>query len=84
MAEQQVKLEDKSKAREAVDQLDPEKKRELEERVQHGGETVVPGGTGGTTLQAQANLAQGRSKGGRARTAGAEEEVEVEEEAGKE
>ncbi|XP_024398409.1 protein EMB-1 [Physcomitrium patens] len=31
------------------------------------GETVVPGGTGGRSFQAQKNLAEGRSKGGQAR-----------------
>ncbi|KAG0576796.1 hypothetical protein KC19_5G109400 [Ceratodon purpureus] len=31
------------------------------------GETVVPGGTGGRSLQAQRNLALGRSRGGQAR-----------------
>ncbi|KAG0556246.1 hypothetical protein KC19_11G038300 [Ceratodon purpureus] len=31
------------------------------------GETVVPGGTGGKSLEAQQHLAEGRSKGGQAR-----------------
>ncbi|MED6218852.1 Protein sle1 [Stylosanthes scabra] len=42
------------------------KREELDERAKHG-ETVVPGGTGGKSLEAQQHLAQGRSKGGQTR-----------------
>ncbi|GFY82385.1 stress induced protein [Actinidia rufa] len=43
-----------------------------QEREQQGararqGKTVVPGGTGGKTLEAQGHLAQGRSRGGHTR-----------------
>ncbi|KAE9591980.1 hypothetical protein Lal_00038319 [Lupinus albus] len=41
-------------------------REELEERARHG-ETVVPGGTGGKSLEAQQHLAQGRSRGGQTR-----------------
>nr|CAB88093.1 Early-methionine-labelled polypeptide [Secale cereale] len=37
------------------------------DRKAREGETVVPGGTGGTNLQAQENLAEGRSRGGQTR-----------------
>ncbi|KAL6980726.1 Em-like protein GEA6 [Sarracenia purpurea var. burkii] len=43
-----------------------QEKAELEERARQG-ETVVPGGTGGKSLEAQANLAEGRSRGGQTR-----------------
>ncbi|PIA32340.1 hypothetical protein AQUCO_04500146v1 [Aquilegia coerulea] len=39
---------------------------ELDSRAKHG-ETVVPGGTGGKTLEAQEHLAEGRSRGGQVR-----------------
>ncbi|KAI3993478.1 hypothetical protein MKX01_002491 [Papaver californicum] len=39
---------------------------ELDEKARQG-ETVVPGGTGGKTVEAQQNLAQGRSRGGQTR-----------------
>lgn len=35
-----------------------QKNQELNERARHG-ETVVPGGTGGKSLEAQQNLAEG-------------------------
>ncbi|CAN0838078.1 Em protein H2 [Linum grandiflorum] len=41
-------------------------REELDEKARRG-ETVVPGGTGGKSLQAQENLAEGRSKGGQTR-----------------
>ncbi|CAN1165189.1 Em protein [Linum perenne] len=41
-------------------------REELDEKARRG-ETVVPGGTGGKSLQAQENLAEGRSKGGHTR-----------------
>ncbi|PPD70078.1 hypothetical protein GOBAR_DD33050 [Gossypium barbadense] len=39
---------------------------ELDRRARQG-ETVVPGGTGGKSVEAQENLAGGRSRGGQAR-----------------
>ncbi|CAI9090180.1 OLC1v1024903C1 [Oldenlandia corymbosa var. corymbosa] len=39
---------------------------ELDRRAREG-ETVVPGGTGGKSLEAQEHLAEGRSKGGQTR-----------------
>ncbi|KAH9533563.1 hypothetical protein CY35_18G059200 [Sphagnum magellanicum] len=39
---------------------------ELDSRA-HAGETVVEGGTGGKSLDAQKRLAEGRSKGGQTR-----------------
>ncbi|KAM0948120.1 hypothetical protein DsansV1_C07g0074961 [Dioscorea sansibarensis] len=41
-------------------------RRELDERAKKG-ETVVPGGTGGKSLEAQEHLAEGRSRGGQTR-----------------
>ncbi|KAL4338185.1 hypothetical protein AHAS_Ahas12G0184900 [Arachis hypogaea] len=41
-------------------------RQELDERAKQG-ETVVPGGTGGKSLEAQEHLAEGRSKGGQTR-----------------
>ena len=41
-------------------------KQELDERARQG-ETVVPGGTGGKSVEAQQHLAEGRSKGGQTR-----------------
>ncbi|RZC78049.1 hypothetical protein C5167_002243 [Papaver somniferum] len=41
-------------------------KSELDEKARQG-ETVVPSGTGGKTVEAQQNLAQGRSRGGQTR-----------------
>ncbi|RWW34738.1 hypothetical protein GW17_00000472 [Ensete ventricosum] len=43
-----------------------QEKRELDERARKG-ETVVPGGTGGKSLEAQEHLAEGRSRGGQTR-----------------
>ncbi|KAJ7519095.1 hypothetical protein O6H91_20G022500 [Diphasiastrum complanatum] len=43
-----------------------QKKAELDKKAQER-QTVVPGGTGGLSLQAQKNLAEGRRKGGEAR-----------------
>ncbi|PON86584.1 Stress induced protein [Trema orientale] len=39
---------------------------ELDARARQG-ETVVPGGTGGKSLEAQEHLAEGRSRGGQTR-----------------
>ncbi|XP_077237031.1 protein SLE3-like [Tasmannia lanceolata] len=39
---------------------------ELDQRAKQG-ETVVPGGTGGKSLEAQEHLAEGRSRGGQTR-----------------
>eukprot|EP00897_Mesotaenium_endlicherianum_P004085 jgi/Mesen1/3704/ME000202S02789 len=50
-----------------VRKMDQSEKQELEERV-HQGETVVQSGTGGKSLDAQVNLATGRSKGGQSRS----------------
>ncbi|XP_015950428.1 protein SLE2 [Arachis duranensis] len=41
-------------------------RQELDERAKQG-ETVVSGGTGGKSLEAQEHLAEGRSKGGQTR-----------------
>ncbi|CAL9106053.1 unnamed protein product, partial [Musa textilis] len=43
-----------------------QERRELDERARRG-ETVVPGGTGGKSLEAQEHLAEGRSRGGQTR-----------------
>ncbi|KAL2902015.1 Carrot ABA-induced in somatic embryos 3 [Bienertia sinuspersici] len=43
-----------------------ESKEELEARARQG-ETVIPGGTGGKSVEAQQHLAEGRSKGGQTR-----------------
>lgn len=43
-----------------------QERRELDERARRG-ETVVPGGTGGKSLEAQERLAEGRSRGGQTR-----------------
>ncbi|XP_062005629.1 protein SLE3-like [Rosa rugosa] len=45
------------------DLKDPQKRAELDERARKG-ETVIPGGTRGKTLEAQEHLAEGRRKGG--------------------
>ncbi|XP_057758046.1 protein SLE1-like [Arachis stenosperma] len=42
------------------------KREELDERAKQG-ETVVPGGTGGKSLEAQEHLTEGRNKGGQTR-----------------
>ncbi|GMN71333.1 hypothetical protein TIFTF001_051821 [Ficus carica] len=41
-------------------------RRELDEKARQG-KTVVPGGTGGKSLEAQEHLAEGRSRGGQMR-----------------
>lgn len=41
-------------------------RKELDEKAKQG-ETVVPGGTGGKSLEAQEHLAEGRSRGGQTR-----------------
>ncbi|XP_060178863.1 em protein H5-like [Lycium barbarum] len=43
-----------------------EKRSEMDRRAKEG-ETVVPGGTGGKSLEAQEHLAEGRSRGGQTR-----------------
>ncbi|CAL9196803.1 unnamed protein product [Musa hybrid cultivar] len=43
-----------------------QERRELDEKARRG-ETVVPGGTGGKSLDAQERLAEGRSRGGQTR-----------------
>ncbi|GJT81656.1 late embryogenesis abundant protein B19.4, partial [Tanacetum coccineum] len=43
-----------------------EKRYELDAKAKQG-ETVVPDGTGGKSLEAQEHLAEGRSKGGQTR-----------------
>ncbi|XP_050246268.1 protein EMB-1 [Quercus robur] len=43
-----------------------QKRQELDARARQG-ETVVPGGTGGKSLEAQEHLAEGRSRGGQTR-----------------
>ncbi|XP_061997106.1 em protein H5 [Rosa rugosa] len=43
-----------------------QERSELDERARRG-ETVIPGGTGGKSLEAQEHLAEGRSKGGQTR-----------------
>ncbi|KAF3779899.1 Em protein H5 [Nymphaea thermarum] len=43
-----------------------QERSELDERARRG-ETVVPGGTGGKSLEAQEHLAEGRSRGGQTR-----------------
>ncbi|XP_010253790.1 PREDICTED: protein EMB-1-like [Nelumbo nucifera] len=43
-----------------------QQRTELDARARQG-ETVVPGGTGGKSLEAQEHLAEGRSRGGQSR-----------------
>ncbi|KAF7845313.1 protein SLE2 [Senna tora] len=43
-----------------------QERAELDQRARQG-ETVVPGGTGGKSLEAQEHLAQGRQRGGQTR-----------------
>ncbi|KAL1543573.1 Protein EMB-1, variant 2 [Salvia divinorum] len=43
-----------------------QERQELDARARQG-ETVIPGGTGGKSLEAQEHLAQGRSRGGQTR-----------------
>ncbi|KAE8697698.1 Protein SLE3 [Hibiscus syriacus] len=44
-----------------------QQEREILDARARQGETVVPGGTGGKSLEAQENLAEGRSRGGQTR-----------------
>ncbi|KAI3809151.1 hypothetical protein L1987_25121 [Smallanthus sonchifolius] len=46
--------------------ISEEEKKNLDQRAAQG-ETVVPSGTRGKTLEAQEHLAEGRSKGGQTR-----------------
>ncbi|KAL6627385.1 hypothetical protein ACP70R_031111 [Stipagrostis hirtigluma subsp. patula] len=55
-------------AERAAELQDPEVRAELDRRVREEGETVVKAGTGGTSLDAQERLAEGRKKGGLSRT----------------
>ncbi|XP_076937030.1 10 kDa late embryogenesis abundant protein-like [Bidens hawaiensis] len=48
------------------EEISEKEKKELDQRAAQG-ETVVPGGTRGKTLDAQERLAEGRSKGGQTR-----------------
>ncbi|CAH8384815.1 unnamed protein product [Eruca vesicaria subsp. sativa] len=43
-----------------------QEKKQLDERAKKG-ETVVPGGTGGKSFEAQQHLAEGRARGGNTR-----------------
>ncbi|XP_050213652.1 protein SLE1 [Mercurialis annua] len=43
-----------------------QERADLDEKARRG-ETVVPGGTGGKSLEAQEHLAEGRSRGGQTR-----------------
>ncbi|KAI4383955.1 hypothetical protein MLD38_009733 [Melastoma candidum] len=43
-----------------------QEREELDRRAREG-ETVIPGGTGGKSLEAQEHLAEGRSRGGQTR-----------------
>ncbi|KAK4834143.1 hypothetical protein QYF36_017651 [Acer negundo] len=47
-------------------EVDAKERQELDAKAKHG-ETVVPGGTGGMSLEAQKHLADGRSRGGQTR-----------------
>ncbi|MCL7036002.1 hypothetical protein MKW94_010719 [Papaver nudicaule] len=46
--------------------MSSESRQELDARAREG-ETVVPGGTGGKSLEIQEHLAEGRSRGGQTR-----------------
>ncbi|KAI3947269.1 hypothetical protein MKX01_019922 [Papaver californicum] len=46
--------------------MSSEDRQELDAKARQG-ETVVPGGTGGKSLEAQEHLAEGRSRGGQTR-----------------
>ncbi|KAI3896549.1 hypothetical protein MKW92_043218 [Papaver armeniacum] len=46
--------------------MSSEDRQELDARARQG-ETVVPGGTGGKSLEAQEHLVEGRSRGGQTR-----------------
>ncbi|RCV24774.1 hypothetical protein SETIT_5G113500v2 [Setaria italica] len=56
-------------AEKAAELQDPRVRAELDRRVREEGETVIKSGGGGTTLEAQERLAEGRKKGGLSRTA---------------
>ncbi|OEL35970.1 hypothetical protein BAE44_0003011 [Dichanthelium oligosanthes] len=55
-------------AEKAAELQDPEIREELDRRVREEGETVIKSGAGGTTLNAQERLAEGRKKAGLSRT----------------
>jgi hypothetical protein len=55
---EEQRLVDKENVREAVTMLNPEEREELDRRAR-AGEVVVPGGTGGKSLEAQIHLAEG-------------------------
>nr|AWJ68117.1 late embryogenesis abundant [Cleistogenes songorica] len=59
-----------------------ESRQELDRKAREG-QTVVPGGTGGKSLEAQQNLAEGRSKGGQIRRSSWEEAVQRDGEEGR-
>ncbi|CAM6034851.1 unnamed protein product [Sphagnum compactum] len=63
---EEQRIVDKENVREAVEMLTPEEREELNRRA-HEGEVVIPGGTGGKSLEAQIHLAEGRAKGGKHR-----------------
>ncbi|WVZ72376.1 hypothetical protein U9M48_020845 [Paspalum notatum var. saurae] len=56
-------------AEKAAELQDPEVRAELDRRVREEGATAIKGGAGGTSLEAQERLAEGRKKGGLSRTA---------------
>ncbi|CAD6239686.1 unnamed protein product [Miscanthus lutarioriparius] len=49
-------------AEKAAELQDPEIRAALDRHVREEGETIVKGGTGGTSLEAQERLAEGRSR----------------------
>ncbi|CAL4951761.1 unnamed protein product [Urochloa decumbens] len=55
-------------AEKAAELQDPEVRAELDRRAREEGQTVIKSGGGGTTLDAQERLAEGRKKGGLSRT----------------
>jgi hypothetical protein len=56
---EEMRLVDKENIREAVEMLHPLEIEELERRASQG-EVVIPGGTGGKSLEAQIQLAEGK------------------------
>ncbi|KAL4576133.1 hypothetical protein LXL04_012222 [Taraxacum kok-saghyz] len=52
--------------RKITDKVSEQEKKDLDKRAAEG-ETVVHGGTGGKSLEAQERLVEGRSKGGQTR-----------------
>jgi hypothetical protein len=56
-------------AQKAAELQDPRVREELHRRVREEGATVIKSGGGGTTLEAQERLAEGRKKGGLSRAA---------------